>query len=125
MSTATSFLWDKISPINGVGIERLKEKFTGEDGTTDRVLIAYDGVISRIQRVNDQEFTADEKAHMQNLIQNGVDRNQAIADTWLLKVQNEERAAQEQANAEKAKSNEQLKADIDYIAAMTGVDLDV
>ena len=126
MQKMTVFLWDKVSSINGVTAERLREKFTAENGNDDRVLIAYDGVLSRIQRIEDtDQFDDAERQNVQELITQGVDEKQAIADTWVLKLQREEREGLEQAEAERIKSNEQLRADLDYISIMTGVDLDV
>lgn len=95
MSKITSTLWDRQTTINGVSVERLKEKFIAENGYLDRVIIAYDGVISRIQWVNSNEFNDDEKEFMQTLINEGIDEKQAIADTWLLKIHNEEQTAME------------------------------
>ena len=68
MPEMTVFLWDKKTPINGVAPERLTEKFTKENGNTDRVLIAYDGVISRIQRVDTSMFNDEEKQHVLDLV---------------------------------------------------------
>ena len=126
MQKITVFLWDKVSSINGVTAQRLREKFTAQNGNADRVLIAYDGVVSRIHWLEDiNQFDDAEKHHMQELIAQGADKKQAIADTWVLRLQREEREGLEQAEAEKIKSNEQLRADLDYISIMTGVDLDV
>ena len=82
MQEMTVFLWDKESPINGVAPERLREKFTAENGNADRVLIAYGGAISRIQRADTEQFDDGEKQHVQELISQGVDEKQAIANEF-------------------------------------------
>jgi|GEM_PF-4019319 len=122
--TLEVYLWDKITPINGVCVERLVEKFTKENGNTDRVLFAYDGTIGRIQYVDEDQFNNDEKANVAALVSGGTDYKQAISNSWALKVKREEDEAAIQAEIEKAKSPEKLQADLCYMAMVLGVDLD-
>lgn len=95
MAEATVYLWDKKSGINGVGVARLKEKFTAENGSDDRVLIAYDGVVSRIQYVDESMFNEEERANVAELTSGGMEFMQAVADTWVLRLRREEREADE------------------------------
>ena len=99
------FLWDKKMSINGISPERLSEKFIAENGNDDRVLFADDGVVSRIQRVDEDQFNEPEKANVEALTKKKVKRNQAIADTWKLKLQREETEAQ----------SDELHAELDEI----------
>lgn len=113
----TAQIWDKVSPINGRDAVFLSEHFTKSNGDDDRVLIAYDGIVSRIQFVNDTEFATDEKAHMQSLINGGLSAEQAIAETWAEKARAEYEDGLHQVDST---SNEQLRADIDYLSIMMG-----